>query len=170
MSLSSQRKFSNPDTPPWKHEAPPIIGPGDFMGMRNQIILIEHDDEDFSMDHLDSVMDGKVNIWFTPRPDAPTSKKPIDGATTVIVTNVSSVSRVYHYMKTNTAFIDSYVIERIDEMNLDLPKKNRGALVSANLSMMASPKILRGANLIITSTQTEYAIRGIANKFLNLRK
>lgn len=170
MSLSSQRKPSSPDLPPWKYEAPPIIGPGDFMGMTNQIILIEHDDEDYSMDHLDSVIDGMMNIWFTPRSDAPTSKKPIDGATTLIVTSVSSIARVYHYMKTNTAFIDSYVIERIDEMNLDLPKKNRGALISGNLSMMASPKILRGGNLIVTSAQTEYAIRGIANKFLNLKK
>lgn len=158
MSLSSER-----------HEAPPILGPLDFADRSNQIILIEHDEENSLINLLSNVIHGKSCLWFSPR-SVYTKPSGIDATFVAFALNQSSISNCHKMIKAITAPMDFMVLQHIDEMNLTLDRRQRGAQISAYLSMLASKNILRGGNLIVSSCQTEYAIRGIANLFLNLRR
>lgn len=143
-------------------QAPPIIGQLEFSGMENNIILIEHDEEDCSLDLMGSAIADKVNVIFTPHEFR-------FNANHSVAVMVDSVSRIYNIMRGLIA-VDLYIINRIDLMNLEFSKKERGAQVKAFVSMMCSPRMLQGGNLIATSGKSEYTLREIADTYLNLRK
>ena len=157
-----------------KHEAPPIIGLMDFFGLENNIILIEHDDELNSIDVLGFYLNGKDNIIFQPKALGFNKPNIID-CTESYISFVDSISQVYKMIRTLSSAtkpqeaFHSYLINRIDFLNLDMDKKKRGSQMAAFVSMLASKKILLGANLLITSGNSEHKLREIANKTINIK-
>ncbi len=145
--------------------APPILGQLEFAGMTNQLILVEHDEEDDSLSLLARVLSGKINIIFSQE-----DHTLVDfNAEHSVIFSVSSIARIKKMMQVIPS-VDHFVINRIDMMDTNFDKRQRGAQVSAHLSMLCSPRLLRDANVIITSAKSEYKIREIADKFISLRK
>jgi hypothetical protein len=153
-------------------DAPPILGPLDFAGMKNNIILIEHDDDDCSIDLISKVIEKEVNIIFSPSlyMDSMVGRELKNSA----IAFTDSIARVRTVIKRAHELSEFqfgfFVINRIDMMDLDFNKKEKGAQTNAYLSMLCSRKLLRNANVIVTSAKSEYKIREIADKFISLRK
>jgi len=150
-------------------DAPPILGPLDFAGLKNNIILIEHDDDDCSIDLIRKAIETEVNIIFTPSSykEAMIGR----GLDFTALSFVDSIAKVRPIIKSiNGIDINFYVINRIDMMDLEFNKKEKGAQTNAYLSMLCSKQLLRNANVIVTSAKSEYKIREIADKFISLRK
>ena len=145
--------------------APPILGPLEFAGMQNQIILVEHDDDDDSLALLAKVLSGKINIIFSQEDHTMVGFDALHS----VVFHVDSVSRIKKVIQL-VPEMDYFVINRIDMMDTNFHKRERGSQIKAHLSMLCSPRLLRDANVIITSVNSEYMIREIADKFISLRK
>jgi hypothetical protein len=64
---------------------------------------------------------------------------------------------------------DFHIINRIDMMDIDLPKRKRGTKIIASLARMMSEKILRGSCLIVISGRSEYRIREMADKIIDAK-
>lgn len=62
----------------------------------------------------------------------------------------------------------NFLIHRIDMMDLDLSKMERGSIRKGMIGQL-SKKILKGSNVIITSSQEEYLLREICDLHINLR-
>jgi hypothetical protein len=97
------------------------------------------------------------------------SYKDFDACLTVCV-KCESVTMIKKVMRSLPCSVDFIIVNRIDLMDNNFSKKERGAQIKGHVSMLASKKILNGANMIITSCSTEYSLRDLANSFLNLRK
>jgi hypothetical protein len=69
----------------------------------------------------------------------------------------------------NEGELDFHVINRIDMMDIDVDKRERGSRIIACLSRMTSEKNLRGACLVVVSGKSEYRIREMADKLLDLK-
>jgi len=149
-------------------EAPPILGKLEFAGRKNNIILIEHDEDDELFTLLNVPIGDKTTIVFTPNVYNDNYKHITCNA--AIVSNCHSISRVVKCIKGIEVSPELYIIDRIDMMDIGLSKRPRGAQICAYVSMMASHKVLRGATAIITSCQIEHRIRTIADQFISLRK
>ncbi len=148
-------------------EAPPIIGALEFACLTNEIILVEHDEEDHGLSLLTEAISGKNNIIFSNH--APPTIEGYDAEHSALVQS-DSIYKAHKIMRAVNVPMDFYIIHRIDLMDLLLHPRERGARISAYLSMMTSRKILQGANVLITSAKMEYKIREIANRYINLRK
>lgn len=140
--------------------APPILSELDFFGI--PMVLIEHDEHEDSWFHLKSLME-KNNIIFSSVHDFASFKN----SAIVTVDSIVKVSRIIKSCQGSP--VDFYIINRIDMMNTDLPRKERGVQIKAWLSMICSDKILCGATVIVTSCSYEYSIREIADKYISLR-
>lgn len=149
------------------HEAPPVLSPIEFAGMQNQVILMEMDHESDHIDILDCCIKGKNNIIYSP--DFHFGNR--EGYEFSAICTVDSVVKINNIISRLIHPVDYHIIHRIDLMDLSFGcKRKRGEQVKAWLSMMCSPKILKGSNLIVTSENTEYTIREkIASMFLNMR-
>ena len=151
-------------------QAAPIIGPLEFSGVENNIILVEHDEDDFILKLLHASLTGKNNIIFSPN-DHMQIKEDFNGLFTVIMES-DSIIKTSKIMKSFPSNLknDFYIINRIDLFDLNFNKRERGAQIRGHLAMLAGKKTLRGANLIVSSCSIEYSLRELANSFLNLRK
>jgi hypothetical protein len=149
-------------------EAPPIVGPLEFAGLSNSVILIEKDEDDESLSLLREPMCGKNNIIFSSDPICVLPKK-FNAEFTANAT-VKSIAMVHRMIKSIDNPVDFYLIDRVDLMNLDFSKRERGSQMKAYISMLCSHKTLRGANLIVTSCNSEYTLREVADVFISLRK
>lgn len=138
-----------------KYLAPNILGPMDFMGLSNEIILIEYLNN--PLDQLENVFKDKNNIIFS-------SERHDKHWPYSAFAQVESITRIYQVLKSLQEPMDFIIIDSIDQIDYQLGKKQRGSNIKAYLSMIASKKILKGANLIITSGKSEYSIREIANQ------
>lgn len=147
--------------------APPIIGPLEFSGIKNNIILVEHDEEDCGIDLLSKVLSCRMNMVFTPNEF---TKQSNWNSETTGVLLIDSIAKIHRCIKNIAVSLDFFVINRIDLMDLNFSKKEKGAQTKAYISMLCSKKILRDANVIVTSGKSEYTIREIASNYLNLRK
>lgn len=145
-----------------KHIAPPVIGKMDLLGISNKLILVEAED---SFRAIHPCIKDETNIIFCHNSDDVIYEGMQDSA----IVTVESIYRVYDIVKKLNSEVDNYIIHKIDWLDLELSKRVRGSQVKAYLSMLSSPKILRGANLIVTSCQTEYTVRDIADVFFNLK-
>lgn len=148
------------------HKAPPILGPGDFMGIENNIILVEHNDDDCSLDLLANAISERVNIAYQAcdvRIGCAANYR------TSAVVQADSIYQVYKCVKLSEP-VDFFIINRIDMMDIDMRKLQRGAQMAAYISMLAARKILRGSNVIVTSAKQEHKLREIADRFIDLRK
>ncbi len=92
--------------------------------------------------------------------------KGMDHTALIIIDSIYNATKSIRAV--NAAEVDFFIIHRIDLMDLSLSKRIRGSQVKAYLSMI-SPKILRGANFIVTSCQVEYTIREISDKYIYLK-
>lgn len=146
--------------------APPVLGKLDLLGLTGKILLVEHDEEDCGLDLIGKAIDGKVNIIF--RPGSPYDVPTFNAEHTAIIT-VDSVARIQKMMS-SLKWVETFVIDRIDMMDSKFDKRARGSQISAYLSMITSPRILRDSNVIVTSVNSEYRLREIADKYYNLRK
>lgn len=146
-----------------KH-APPILGTLEFAGMNDKLILVEHDDDD-DINLMWRILHNKINIIFSPAEITPKFGSVF---TAVVITD--TIARVHKMMKSVNAEIDYVVIDRIDLMDSNFTKRERGAQIKAFISMMNNKRILRGANLIVTSCKSEYTIREMADRYISLRK
>ena len=148
--------------------APPIIGPLEFAGLKNSVILVEMDEEDNMLSLLREPTSGKNNIIFSPQEFSITEFK-FNFVNTAFVFN-TSIATIHRMVKAVKSDVDYYIIDRVDLMNLEFSKRESGSQIKAYISMLCSPLTLCGANLIVTSCNSEYTIREIADVFLNLRK
>lgn len=149
-----------------KH-APPIIGRHEFAGLKNALILIEHDPEDESLILISKAIDGDVNIIYSSDIDFGYSGFNSDFT---VATKVDSVYRIQKAIKSVELDLNYHIIHRLDMMDSKLGPRERGAQQAAFMSMIAQSKILRDSNLIVTSVRHEYKLRERADVFLNLRK
>ena len=148
-----------------KHNAPIIPGPLEFAGLSNNIVLVEHNDSDNSLSLLAPIINGKVNIIFTPDEDFDSTGFESNDSAVIFCNSISMVCKI---AKRLPSAADYMIVNRVDMFDIHFDKKERGAQVKAYISMMAGAKTLRGANLIVTSGRTEYALRGVADRLLNL--
>jgi len=155
-------------------QAPPIIGPLEFSGLKGKLILIEHDSEDESLILIQRAIHGTCNMVYSPTKDVE-----IHGfnADFTVVIKQQSIYKTHQVMKSLAkeekelcSIADFHIIARLDMMDLNLPTRERGAQQAAFLAMIASPQILRDSNLIVTSARNEMKLRERADVFLNLRK
>ncbi len=144
--------------------APPIIGKLDLFGLTRNIILVEHDEDDCGIALLSKAINDKVNIIF--RENLSIS---LVGLPNTVVVEADSIAKIYQIMKSLTT-VDTIIIDRVDTMDMRFNKRVRGSQVASHISMMCAPRILRDANVIITSANMEYRLREIADKFYDLRK
>lgn len=145
--------------------APPILGPMDFMGLENKLILIEHDDNLNGLKYLEKCEGQKVvytqdhNQYFD-----------MSDGVNIAIAQCDSISRVAKYIK---KFKDSsvkwHIVHRPDLMDVRIHPRLRGANIKGQLSMVAAPKILQGSNIVILSGQCEYATRCISDIFFDLK-
>jgi len=150
-------------------EAPPILGPLEFAGVENQLILIECDEGACVLELLGAAISYKDNIIFTPDEVMPAAYL---GRGEILIANINSIAKINNTIRSinmNGSCADFFIIHRIDMMDIHFSKKERGAQINAYVSMMASPKNLRGANVIVTSCLHEWKLREIADKFISLR-
>ena len=148
-------------------EAPPIIGPMEFAGYSNSMFLVEHDEDDCGLNLICSAITGKNNIIFSNH--TPPTIHGYDAMYSAYVQS-DSLYKVNKIIRSLDASMDFFIIHRIDLMDLILHPRERGARIAAFLSMMCNKKFLRDANVVITSAKSEYKIREIANRYINLRK
>ena len=153
-------------------QAAPIIGPLEFSGVENNIILVEHDEDDAILKLLDSPLTGKNNIIFSSEDNLECGHA--FNAMFTVMMQRNSIIQVAKIIKSLSQTVDFrnefYIINRIDLFDLNFNKRERGAQVRGHLAMLAGKKTLRGANLIVSSCSIEYSLRELANSFLNLRK
>lgn len=148
------------------NNAPPIIGALEFFAYENESILVEMNNNDEALDLLRSPLSGKVILIFSPTLDIQVLKF---DATNVAVVQIHSVYEAHKIIKSINSVVDYTIINRIDMMDLNLSPKERGAQQSAYIGMLTSPKVLRGSNLIVTSSHRERSIETRVTKHLNLR-
>lgn len=147
------------------HTAPPILGSMEFAGMQNEIILIEHDDDDCFFSLTYTALKDCNKLIFTGDIDA--TGGPYHN---YAMYPVSSVSKIYTILKALEHPVDNIIIHAIDRMNLSLDKRKRGSLVASTIAMLASKKVLKGANLIISSCKEEHKLREMSAHYVSLRK
>lgn len=149
-----------------KHQAPPILGPLEFYGLENKIILIEHGEQTETFNPINlykQCLDEKLILSFGSHLIGMTL-----GAYHIHV-NTDSIYKTSRSIREAGGQFDFFLIDQVQLMDVNLHKKDRGAQIKAHLSMVSSKKILKGSNIIITSTESEYSLRDIADKFYNLK-
>lgn len=142
--------------------APPIVSGSELFGRENQLILVEYD----SFDQILKLLENKIVFVMSLNADdfTPTQCKEWRG---VMVEGISRAARI---IKSSNLYGDDlvFLIHRIDLLDGILEKKSRGSLRKGTLSTF-SPRLLRGANIIVTSKEDEYMLRQLADDFLNLK-
>ena len=151
-----------------KHIAPPHIGPLEFEGISNELILVELDADADGHDLLRSALAGKLILIFSPNIDIHLDKKDGDYEYAVMV-QADSVYKIFNYLRYMQAKLDYIVVDRIDMMDIELTPKERGAQQNAFIGMLSAPKNLRGCNIIVTSSFQEETIKKKSSRFLNLK-
>lgn len=86
-----------------------------------------------------------------------------------VIVQTDSVYKIYNYLKDMQCKLEYIIVDRIDLMDNELSPKERGAQQNAFIGMLASPKNLRGGNLIVTSSFQEQTIKKKSSRFLNLK-
>lgn len=138
--------------------APDILGKLDLAAIHGELILIELEIlEDLlpAIDPLSCIIFSAASVFggFALRIES-TELSPI----------IRSIQKTCKDQEININFI----IHEIDHMDLDKDKRSRGALHKGLLSQLPK-RLLKGSNVIITSTREEYSIRELADRFINLR-
>lgn len=147
--------------------APPIVGSLEFSGLANESILVEINDDQDVLVLLKNPLNGKVILIFSPVTD---SEFGDFDASQCAVMKMDSVYEVYKIIKDLKVELDFYIIDRIDMMDTNLASRERGAQQSAYIGMLSNKKILRGANLIVTSCHRERSIEQRVTRYLSLKK
>lgn len=150
-----------------KHEASIVVGPLEFEGLSNELIFVEIDQEADALGLLKNPLSGKVSIIFMPRIEY--NIHPNYDFTSSVFININSLYEAYKAMRDLRVDIDYFIIDRIDHMDTTLHARERGIQQAAFISMIAAPKILRGSNLVITSSYSEQTLKKKADRCLNLK-
>ncbi len=148
-------------------KAPPIIGPLDFFGFKNNIIFVRHEDESSGLELIGPALHGLVVI-LTPFPNdviriSSKFKKHCD----FLVKQSTNICDLYKAIKSISkqpeAKVSFYVIDGADHFNVDSGNRIRGSIIKSYISMCASPRILNESNIVITSSHAEYGIQETAD-------
>jgi hypothetical protein len=144
-----------------KADAPPILSSLDIEGFKNRLMLIEQDD-DQDLAEIIPMLRGRTGVVFT------SDYQGIypDGAVVIMLPNIYQIYKAVKMIHCN---LDYILIESLDMMDAEYHRQVRGSNFSAYIAMIRSPKLLNGANLIITSANREYNLRGRADVFINMR-
>lgn len=131
----------------------PIISPLDFSGIQGELILIEYDET--------SQLNLPEAIYFSPYI---TDLNGVTGAGII----ESKIERVVQAIK-NINVETTFVIHRIELFNAERTELSRGSLIKGHLSLLG-PKTLKKSNVIITSEKQEHMLRGIVDRFIDLKE
>jgi len=149
-------------------KAPIIVGPLEFDGIENELILVELDDTTEGINALRPVLANKLILIFSPMIDVNHDCHNADFRYAVCV-QVDSVYKIYNYLKEMQCKLDYILVDRIDMMDAELSPKERGAQQNAFICMLSAPKNLRGGNIIVTSANDEQSLKKKASRYLNLK-
>lgn len=145
-----------------KHEAPPILGKSDLLGIEGETILIEFTESEDFFKECKNLLDGNLILIFHPESDPPPHW--LEGYA-IECDNIIKCVRSIRKMDT---LPDLVIFHRIDLMDLETSKKLRGAYRKGQLSLVTK-KHLKNTNLLLTSCETEYMLRELSDRFINLK-
>ncbi len=147
------------------HEAPPVLSALDLIGVENELILIELD-QPSDIKHLFHE-DIDVVFFGVHIEDMQCIVYPV-----VMGWHMASISTIVRCIKQilrdrpPSEIKINFLIHRIDLMDLEFNKKERGSRIKGYLSMLGK-KTLQGSNVIITSCKFEPMLRDLCDrKFL----
>lgn len=151
-----------------KHIAPVVLGPLEFEGLKNELILIEVDQDSETCDLLRQSLSGKLTLIFSPSIDVRLDKN-YDEYSYSVVVRADSVYQIFNYLKDMQARLEFIVVDRLDMMDTELSPKERGAQQAAFLQMLAMPSRLKKGNIIVTSSNSEDGLKKKCDRYLYLK-
>lgn len=145
----------------------------DTLSEGGKMILVELED----IAEINTCFQGRDLLCFTPNPD---ELRGLDGMGWVahgimkVVRTIQRTSKNWPHDPDGFNCVGpkmniNFLIHRIDMMDIDMSKKDRG-LIRVGMLGQLSKKILKGSNVIITSSQEEYRLRDMCDLHINLRK
>ncbi len=144
-------------------KAPLILSKLDFLASEGALILIEL--EEFN--EIKACFDTKTTLFFASDYDEIRQAYPYSQG--VIVDSIQKfVKAIKLACGENPGININFVLHRVDLIDLETSKKNRGSL-RKGLLMTLTRKVLGKCNVIITSATEEYMLRELCDRHINLR-
>lgn len=143
--------------------APPILSELDFAGIQGELVLIEL--EEFS--EIKACFPPQKTLFFSSDYDEIRQAYPYFQG--IVVDSIQKfVKAVKLACNENPGININFVLHRIDLLDLEINKRERGSL-RKGLLMTLTKKILQESNVFITSANEEWSLRELADRHINLR-
>lgn len=144
-----------------KTNAAPLLWQLDLASIEGKLILVELE----LLEEILPSLQGRALIVFSNLPDEfGDCFVRAEGISKIVL----SIQRTCKEFSKDERININFLIHGIDMMDLNLDNRRRGSLRKGMLSMLPS-RILKGANVIVTSSQEEYMLRELCDRHINLR-